>query len=488
MNSKISKVIKKNQRKYLAIFNNCLPLFLLFFSLPSFAQLTFHITKIPNNTPPDAIIYIAGGFNAWNPEDAQMQFVQAEDGTYSLTKDLTAGLLEFKITRGSWPTVEGNENGAFRPNRQFNYDGSPQTLEIEILGWEDLGSGSVLNLPPNVHIVNEDFYMPELDRNRRIWIYLPPDYETATNKNYRVLYMHDGQNLFMPETSFAGEWEVDETLTELFEQGDEGCIVVGIDNGGDKRLDEYSPWVNISYGGGEGDEYADFLVNTLKPYIDQNYRTKPEREHTGIMGSSMGGLISHYTALEYPEIFGKAGIFSPSYWFSGEAYTHVLASGHPEEMRICLLAGGQEDGGSVVVDVENMYQTFLEVGYGTDEIKNVAKADGTHSEWFWAREFGDSYQWLFEVDLGTSIEETLSFNPILFYPNPVTDQLYLQINQPFKKGQINIHSIEGKVLQNETLNPQTRQISLQKLSNGFYIIEVELDGKWLQTKRVVLAR
>ncbi|MGB1241850.1 MAG: alpha/beta hydrolase-fold protein [Chitinophagales bacterium] len=463
---------------------------LLLFSASCFAQLTFHITKVPSNTPPDAIIHLAGGFNGWNAGDTELQFTKNEDGTYSLSKDLAVGLLEFKLTRGTWETVEGNENGNVRPNREFNYDGNPQTLELEILSWEDLGNGGVLNLPPNVHIVDESFYMPQLDRNRRIWIYLPPDYNTATEKNYRTLYMHDGQNLFMSETSFAGEWEIDETLTELFEQGDEGCIVVGIDNSKveGQRIDEYSPWVNVSEGGGEGDEYADFLVTTLKPFIDENYRTKAEREHTGIMGSSMGGLISHYTALEYPEIFSKAGIFSPAYWFSGEAYTHVLASGHPEEMRICFLAGSEEDGGSVVIDVENMYQTFLEVGYGIDEVKNVAKADGKHEEAFWAREFGESYKWLFEVDLGTDIEENTTQNLILFYPNPVTEKLFLNIPSPFKKGTLSILTIEGKIIQQSNFTNKNNQFDLQKLDNGFYFLQVTLDNKSVRTQRMILAR
>lgn len=417
-----------------------------------------------------------------------MQFTKNEDGTYSLTKDLAAGLLEFKFTRGNWDAVEGNASGGFRPNRQYNYNGATQTLELKILSWEDL-SGGMLNLPPNVTIMDEDFFMPELDRNRRIWVYLPPDYETATDKRYRVLYMHDAQNLFMPETSFAGEWEVDETLTELFEQGDEGCIVVGIDNGEGSRIDEYSPWVNLTHGGGEGDEYAEFLVNTLKPHIDANYRTKPEREHTGIMGSSMGGLISHYTVLEYQEVFGRAGIFSPSYWFSGEAYTHVLASGHQEEMRICFLAGGQEDGGSVVVDVENMYQTFLDVGFGMDELKNVVEPNGTHSESFWREEFSESYQWLFEVDLSTDIEENpTDLKPLIFHANPANEQLYLQINQAFQKGNLYLYTIEGKIAQQSELKEKNNQIALQNLQNGFYILQVVLDGELVKTKRMVLAR
>ena len=92
----------------------------------------------------------------------------------------------------------------------------------------------------------------------------------------------------------------------------EQCIVVGIDNGGADRLNEYSPWVNAQYGGGQGDEYIEFLVSTLKPYIDANYRTLPGRNTTGIMGSSMGGLISMYGFSERQDIFAKAGMFSPA--------------------------------------------------------------------------------------------------------------------------------------------------------------------------------
>ena len=133
--------------------------------------------------------------------------------------------------------------------------------------------------------------------------------------------MHDSQNLFDNYYSFAGEWGIDETLNSLFNAGDYGCIVVGVDNGGVERINEYSPWVNASYGGGDGDKYARFIVETLKPYIDQNYRTSPEREKTGIMGSSMGGLISFYIGLKYQEVFSKIGIFSPSFWFSKECYS-----------------------------------------------------------------------------------------------------------------------------------------------------------------------
>jgi predicted alpha/beta superfamily hydrolase len=141
-----------------------------------------------------------------------------------------------------------------------------------------------------VKIIGSNFFIPQLNRYRRIWIYLPVSYATS-GKKYPVLYMHDGQNVFDDSTSFSGEWGVDETLDTL-EIKTKEVIVVAIDNGGDKRMNEYSPYDMDRFGKGEGDLYVDFLVNTLMPYINRNYRTKKYGRNTFVAGSSMGGLIS----------------------------------------------------------------------------------------------------------------------------------------------------------------------------------------------------
>src|SRR5687767_6897643 len=114
---------------------------------------------------------------------------------------------------------------------------------------------------PNVHIIDEAFYMPQLDRYRRIWLYLPDGYE-ASDRSYPVIYMHDGQNLFEEWSAFSEEWCVDETLNELNAR----CIIVGIDNGGEKRLNEYNIYDHDEFGKGEGKKYISFIANTLKPY------------------------------------------------------------------------------------------------------------------------------------------------------------------------------------------------------------------------------
>ena len=159
---------------------------------------------------------------------------------------------------------------------------------------------------------------PELQTSRKIWVYLPKGY-SESQKRYPVLYMHDAQNLFDSKTSFVGEWNVDEKLDSI----NADIIIIGIEHGNDKRIDELTPFPNEKYGGGKADAYVDFIVKTLKPAVDTKYRTKTNARNTGIMGSSLGGLVSLYAAVKYPETFGKAGVFSPSFWFSDKIYEFV---------------------------------------------------------------------------------------------------------------------------------------------------------------------
>jgi len=165
----------------------------------------------------------------------------------------------------------------------------------------------------NVHVIDEAFYIPQLDRTRRIWLYRPGDYDQS-GKHYPVVYMHDGQNLFDQAIAFGEEWGVDETLNSMLAD----CIIVGIDNS-DNRMTEYNFRDNEEFGKGQGREYIDFIANTLKPRIDETFRTLPGREHTLLAGSSMGGLVSLYGALYFAETFDGAGVFSPSLWLVPDA-------------------------------------------------------------------------------------------------------------------------------------------------------------------------
>lgn len=261
----------------------------------------------------------------------------------------------------------------------------------------------------NVTVLEHEFTIPDLNRPRLVRIYLPPDYE-ASDRRYPVLYMHDGQNLFDDATSYAGEWGVDETLNELFEKQGFGLIVVGIDNGGDKRMNELSPWPNEDYGEAEGRQYMEFLVNDVKTYIDQNYRTLPDQENTAIMGSSMGGLISHYAIFEYPQVFSRAGVFSPSYWFSNEVYAFSQPDKLADSARLFVLMGGKE-GGDGVEDMEKMISRLLDDGLPKNRLKSKVVPDGEHNESFWRANFAEAVTWLFE-DAHDEPEPALTEQPV----------------------------------------------------------------------------
>lgn len=365
-------------------------------------EVTIIVKSIPSNTPDGAVIYIAGSFNAWDPGHASYILESNDDSEPEIILE-GEGTISFKFTRGSWQTVEGNENGGFLPNRSFTF-GTADTLLVNILSWEDIG-GTNSTAAENVFILSNNFEIPQFNRTRRIWIYLPPDYETS-GENYPVLYMHDGQNLFDQATSFAGEWEVDETLNELFEEGQPVPIVVGINNGGGDRIDEYTPWVNNQYGGGDGELYADFILETLKPFVDENYRTLPGREHTGVMGSSLGGLISFYIAHKYQDVFSKAGIFSPSFWFSDSVYTFASETGKQHPMSYYIMGGSNESSG-LVEQMLAMVDTLYSIGFAENEVSMLVVPGGQHNEALWRSQFEQAYQWLFN----TSATHTPEFIP-----------------------------------------------------------------------------
>lgn len=191
--------------------------------------------------------------------------------------------------------------------------------------------------------VAPDVYSPELENSRDILVYLPPTYHQH-GRRYPVIYMQDGQNLFDDETSFAGEWGVDETMETLgYEEGLE-AIIVGVPNAGPQRISEYTPFRDRRLGGGRGDEYLRFLIHTLKPHIDRDFRTLPERRFTGILGSSLGGLLSLYAFFRYPAVFGFAGVMSPSLWYAGEAIFNFVESAEFFPGKLYLDAGTRELG------------------------------------------------------------------------------------------------------------------------------------------------
>lgn len=248
----------------------------------------------------------------------------------------------------------------------------------------------------NVSLLKKEFVIPNLNAiSHKVWIYLPPNYH-KTSKKYPVIYMHDAQNLFDNATSFMGEWEVDETLNKLFKKTGKGFIVVGIENAGEERINEYTPWKNEKYGGGKGAIYMDFMVNTLKPYIDENYRTKTKQKHTGLIGSSLGGLISYYGGLEYPKTFGKIGALSTSFWYSEKVVDFTKEKGNLKNVKLFLLVGGKE-GDDTDKDTQKMEKLLLKTGFKPKNLKTKINPEGKHNEAFWRSEFLEVVSWLYHI-------------------------------------------------------------------------------------------
>jgi predicted alpha/beta superfamily hydrolase len=186
--------------------------------------------------------------------------------------------------------------------------------------------------------------------------------------------MHDGQNLFDDATSFAGEWQVDETMEALAGEGLEP-IVVGIANAGDDRAAEYA------VDGGRGADYLDFLVETVKPLVDAGFPTLPGRETTALVGSSLGGLISLYGFFLRPETFGLAGAMSPALWWAKGAVLETVQRAPFVEGRIYMDAGATER----AANFKRMVTLLEAKGYGPDRFRHLVDPGGTHHGSSWAR-------------------------------------------------------------------------------------------------------
>ena len=229
----------------------------------------------------------------------------------------------------------------------------------------------------------------------------PEGYDENDNtKRYPVLYMQDGQNLFDAYTAFSGEWEIDEALGQMMDNGYRGTIVVGIDNAV-TRLDEYSPsWPfvigkDIPLIHPDGEKYAQFIVETLKPHIDQNFNTLTDRAHTGIGGSSMGGIISFFTALKYQDTFGYALVFSSSFWLYEENVLPTFLNETISDInlfpKMYIYHGGAEGSDAYF----NELRTLLESAkVPKSQYTFKLEPSGKHNEASWAKAFPTAYKWL----------------------------------------------------------------------------------------------
>ncbi len=351
--------------------------------------------KIISNEDDDRPVFITGNFNKWNPKDATFVLKNIDNNTYTIEIDdeQLPAIIEYKYTRGGWGNVEIDRFGNITPNRKIKKGDAPNEDIVE--KWRINWGPFKEEFSPIVEIISEKFFIPQLNRTRKIWALLPYNYH-KTDKTYPVLYLQDAQNLFNEGSAF-GNWEIDKKMSILAEYGRGDVIIIAIENGSEDRIKEYILDNDSITKNAEGKKYIRFLADTLKPYVDSVYRTKPEREFTGIGGSSLGGLISIYSGFLYPEVYSKLLIFSPSLWVNPENNFPQMNFKNPYEIKVYMYGGEME--GSQMTERIALFEKTLESWENSHSIQFEFKIsindEGKHQEFYWSQEFPRAVEWLF---------------------------------------------------------------------------------------------
>lgn len=362
------------------------------------------VVRAPASTPAGATLWISGNaqaLGAWNGRG--LELAAQSDGMYAGTAHLESGArLEFKVTRGGWDTVEKGAHGEEIANRTWTVQG-PDTIRIEVAAWRDQIEGDG---PARAHTLTGDIRIhadlpSQFVRPRTVRVWLPPAYDADTTARLPVFYFHDGNNVFDAATSFIGvEWGADEAADRLVRSGAvPPFIIVAIDNTSD-RITEYTHVADARRGGGGADRYARFLIEELKPFIDRTYRTRRDAAATGVIGSSLGGLVSLWLGFEHPEAFGLIGCVSPTAWWADGDLIRQVADAGASGLRIWLDMGTAEgaspaDAARGIEDARRLRAALLARGYRSGIDLHYEEVEGApHSERAWAARAGRIMQFL----------------------------------------------------------------------------------------------
>ena len=366
------------------------------------------VLKLPGAQDGNSEYFVAGNLPAigsWSPDG--LRFKRNAEGQLVATFTAPAnGIIEYKLTKGTWGTVEKNATGGEVGNRhlkvQSQLDGLPQRVEVSVPVWG--GQAAAKSTVTGTLILHTAFGSINLKQPRTIAVWLPPSYAESTER-YPVLYLHDGQNLFDASTAaFGTEWNADETATDRIEQSRiSPIILVGIWNT-PARIMEYTPTFDKSIGaGGSGDAYVHFLVEELKPFIDRSYRTKPDRKSTVIGGSSLGGLISLYACEKSSSTFSGCAAISPTLGWDDEAFLKGVeqSADWVHSSRIWLDMGSKE-GKSHETQTNSLKRAnrFADIMKGIGKVQGndlhvLTIPDGQHNEAAWSKRFGDVLEFFF---------------------------------------------------------------------------------------------
>jgi predicted alpha/beta superfamily hydrolase len=363
--------------------------YFLFF-IPIFCTAQFKVTfKLTVPTAfTDKKISFATNLNNWTPGDENFTLKKTGENIFEITMPNCPATFKGKFTCGSWKTVECTTEEKDVSDRIFELT-KDETIELEVANFRQVQASEKLVLPRSaqVIIINDSFYIPQLKAKRRIWMYVPKSYDGK--KKYPVLYMQDGQNLFDNTIAFAGEWGVDEYLDNSKKE----CIVIGIDNGLE-RMQEYNAYNNAKYGKGKGTDYIDFIVKTLKPFVDKTYPTLTDKKNTFLAGSSMGGLISYYGGLKYPNTFGKVVVLSPSFWLCEKEISNSLMTTPNLNGNGFYFYYGQKESATLEAEVKRIAAATKQKCANCNIVTSQNKT-GEHNEKYWQAELPKIFNWLF---------------------------------------------------------------------------------------------
>jgi predicted alpha/beta superfamily hydrolase len=342
----------------------------------------------------DRPVYLSGNFNQWVTQDHNFLMEKISKGKYTFTFPVDFPYPEelvYKFTKGDWSEVEIDKFENRTPNRFCKKKSGIQKEHVP--KWRQNWLPYRPSQLPQVHLISEEFEIPQLKKTRKVWALLPHDYNTS-EEHYPVLYLQDAQNLFNENSPF-GNWQIDKKLAVMSDYGIGKIIIIAIEHAEKERVIEYN-FGKTLLGEGQGKQYIRFLTDTLKPFVDKNFRTKPERGFTGIGGSSMGGLVSLFSGLIYPEVYGKLMIFSPSLWVIPKIKFSFLDFFEPMETKIYLYAGGEESA-SMVSNIEKFKKRIQKREALRDkmEIQLSINEKGKHNETYWSDEFPKAIEWLF---------------------------------------------------------------------------------------------
>jgi len=384
-------------KKYLLFISTTL---LFAFTFCSQNKVEVKIEIIADNLPEDSIIYISGNddqLGNWLPNSVELE--KTGKGKWSKSFSFTKGKkLEFKFTRGSWDNEALDVDGSI-PSNHTLFVINDTSIAIAVKLWADQVERKVEGQITGSVKYHRNFQGEGL-KSRDIIVWFPPGYYSDSGKNYPVLYMHDGQNIVDPHTSsFQVDWQIDEAADSLIRNElIKPIIIVGIYNTTDRDV-EYSE-------DALGDTYLKFIVDSLKPFIDRNYRTKPEKENTANGGSSLGGLISFILMWEYPKVVSKAACFSPAFKIAQYDFIDNVKSykGELKDFKLFIHNGDNELDSRLQPGVDELLNALSEKGY--EQPKDYYFYKGTnsqHSERDWAKNIWRALIYLFGTEKGKSL-------------------------------------------------------------------------------------